>query len=386
MIPIATTTPPYWQQPALGAPILNGERHADVCIIGLGGSGLSAVHALLDAGLSVVGIDAGGLAQGAAGRNGGFLLAGLAAFYHEACENYGHDCALELYRLTQRQLERMAEETPRAVDLSFSIRRAANAEEIEDCRAELTAFEADGIEAEWYEGPEGVGIKIHGDGVFHPQRRALIRARQALQRGAELYLHSPAIDVAGDEVRTPEGVVRCMAVIAAVDGGLIRLFPELTGRVHDVRLQMLATAPDPDLKLAGPIYSRFGNDYWQQRPDGQILLGGGRDLGGWAELSHEAAVTEFVQDYLTTILRQDVGTQAAVTHRWAGIVGYCDDKLPILEEVRPNVVAVGGYSGTGNVLGAAAARDAAAWILDRPTPLKDRLDPMRRRSTIKAAS
>ena len=388
MIPISTTTVPYWQQPASSIAVLKGDHQADVCVVGLGGSGLAAIHALLDAGQSVIGIDAAGIASGAAGRNGGFLLAGPAQFYHDACERFGHDCAVTLYRLTQRQLQRMAEETPRCVELSFSIRRAADAEEVEDCQAELAALCRDEIKADWYEGPEGVGLKIYGDGVFHPQQRALVRARQAIERGARLFLNSPAIEVSGDRVQTPLGLIRCRAVIVAVDGGLIRVFPELAGRVSNVRLQMLATEPDPDLRLSGPVYSRYGHDYWQQRPDGQLLIGGGRDLAGTDELSDEATVTRFVQDYLTTVLRRDIGTDARVTHRWAGIVSYSDDDLPVLEEVRPNVIAVGAYSGTGNVLGAAAARDAAAWVSGRPTPLTDLLQTIRHRrpSRLRAAS
>lgn len=388
MTPTGTTTLPYWQTPSPSLPYLEGTVRADCCVVGLGGSGLAAIHSLLDTGHSVVGIDAQGIAGGAAGRNGGFLLAGVALFHHEAIERFGRGNAVELYRLTQQQLRRMVEETPAAVDLRFSIRRAADDGEIDDCRAELRAFEHDGIEADWYEGPEGVGLKIYGDGCFHPQQRALTRAGDAVARGARLFVHSPAIDVRTGEVHTPRGTVRCRSVIVAVDGGLTRIFPELDGRIRTVRLQMLATEPDHRLRISAPVYSRYGHDYWQQRPDGQILIGGGRDLAGAAEQSDDPTVTDFIQDYLTTILRNDIGTQARVTHRWAGIVSYSDDDLPILEEVRPQVVALGAYSGTGNVLGAAAGREAAAWVDGQKTPLVDLLRSIRQKmkTKLKAAS
>ena len=388
MTPIASTTVPYWQQPPFDLPSLTGTVSADACVVGLGGSGLSAIHALIEAGRTVVGLDAAGIASGAAGRNGGFLLAGVASFHHDACRRYGRDGAVELYRLTQQQLRRMAEETPRCVELSFSLRRANDDAEMDDCRDELAAFERDGIDADWYEGPEGAGLKVFGDGVFHPQQRAIVRAREATERGARLFVNSPAVEVSGDTVVTPRGTVRCGAVIVAVDGGLNRIFPELTTRVRTERLQMLATEPDPNLRIHGPVYSRYGHDYWQQRPDGQILLGGGRDLAGAVEQSDEATVTEFVQDYLTTVLRRDIGTQARITHRWAGIVSYTDDDLPVLEEVRPGVIAMGGYSGTGNVMGSAAGRDAAAMICGGATPLVDTLTTIRQslRAGLRAAS
>ena len=93
-----------------------------------------------------------------------------------------------------------------------------------------------------------------------------------------------------------------------------------------------------------------------------------------------------MQDYLTTVLRREIGTDAPITHRWAGIVSYTDDKLPIIEEVRPGIMAVGAYSGTGNVIGCAAGREAAAWALGRPTPLRDLIDQVRPRLALGARS
>ena len=75
------TTPvnlPVWaDEPPLHLPQLAGKHEADACVVGLGGSGLAAVRELLALGCSVIGIDAGPVGGGAAGRNGGFLLAGL---------------------------------------------------------------------------------------------------------------------------------------------------------------------------------------------------------------------------------------------------------------------------------------------------------------------
>lgn len=49
-------------------------------------------------GLSVVGVDAEDLAAGAAGRNGGFLLAGLADFYHESVKSSGREFSYSTYK------------------------------------------------------------------------------------------------------------------------------------------------------------------------------------------------------------------------------------------------------------------------------------------------
>ncbi|MGZ4448112.1 MAG: FAD-dependent oxidoreductase, partial [Nocardioides sp.] len=83
-----------------GLPPLGGATRADVCVVGLGGSGLTAVLELLDRGVSVVGMDAGPVGAGAAGRNGGFLLAGLARPHHEVVAQVGRERAVALYRAT----------------------------------------------------------------------------------------------------------------------------------------------------------------------------------------------------------------------------------------------------------------------------------------------
>jgi glycine/D-amino acid oxidase-like deaminating enzyme len=51
--------------------------------------------------------------------------------------------------------------------------------------------------------------------------------------------------------------------------------------------------------------------------------------------------------------------RAPVTHRWAASVSFTTTGLPVLDEVRPGLWAVGAYSGTGNVLGRLAGRAAA---------------------------
>ena len=66
-----------------------------------------------------------------------------------------------------------------------------------------------------------------------------------------------------------------------------------------------------------------------------------------------------------------LGVHAGVTHRWAGLIAFTSDRLPVLEEVRPGVVAVGAYSGTGNVLGPLCGRAAARLAVGERTQLAE---------------
>jgi gamma-glutamylputrescine oxidase len=348
---------------------LDDEIEVDACVVGLGGSGLSAVQHLLQLGQRVAGIDTGMIGGGAAGRNGGFLLAGLPEFYHDAVERFGREFSRAIYLKTITELDRMTAETPSAIRRVGSLRIADDDAELVDCEAQLGVMQRDGLPVERYEGPEGRGIMIPTDGAFDPLLRCRLLARQAVADGALLFERTRATSITGTLVRTGRAAVRCRHVIVAVDGGLDTLLPELAPRVRSARLQMLATEPVTSLDLPRPVYQRYGYEYWQQLPDRRLALGGLRDRAGDAEWTDQAETSEFLQRGLESILRDRLGVTAAITHRWAGVVGYSVSGLPIVEQVRPGVWAIGGYSGTGNVLGALCGRGVAELAVLGTSPL-----------------
>lgn len=365
---LALADGPIWDDaPGLGLAPLGGDASCDVCVVGLGGSGLAAVEALLGAGRRVVAIDAGTVGGGAAGRNGGFLIAGLYAFHHAAVALYGRERARRLYQLTIAELQRLAAQVPEAVRLAGSLRLATSRDEEDDCRAQLDAMRADELPIESYDGPEGRGLLVPTDGAMQPLRRVRTLARHAIARGATLHEHTRAVDIAGDAVRTPRGTIACReGVVVAVDGALDVVLPELASHVRTARLQMLGTAPTSAVRVPRPVYARWGYDYWQQLDDGAIALGGARDVGGDDEWTHDTQPTETVQRALDVVLRARLGVVAPIVRRWAASVGYTESGLPILAEVRAGVWACGGYSGTGNVLGALCGRAAALHAVRAP--------------------
>jgi gamma-glutamylputrescine oxidase len=362
---------PVWAVgvPPLGLTPLSGTVDADVCVVGLGGSGLSCIGELRRLGASVVGIDAASVGGGAAGRNGGFLLAGIAAFHHDAADAHGHERAARAWRLTLAELERIAAETPDAVRRTGTLRIAVDDEELADCEAQLVAMTADGLPVERYEGWEGRGLLFPRDGSFQPLLRCSQLARRALADGIRLFEGTPAVAIEPGSVTTPNGRVRAASIVIAVDGGLERVVPALAGRVRTVRLQMVGTAPATDVHYARPVYSRYGLDYWQQLSDGRIALGGFRDVGGDTEWTHDATPSAEVQAAIEQCLRERVRTRAPITHRWAALVSYTTDGLPVVEEVQRGVWATGAYNGTGNVVGALCGRAVAQLVVSGRTEL-----------------
>jgi glycine/D-amino acid oxidase-like deaminating enzyme len=358
---------------------LAGDCSADVCVVGLGASGLAAVEALTARGLSVVGMDAGRVAAGAAGRNGGFLLGGPALFLHEAIARWGL-AAVDLYRETLAELDRLAGRLgPDVVRRVGSIRLAGlpgqpasdddvrdREAELPDCAAHAAALREHGIAVETYEGPLGRGIFLPDDAATNPALRAIRQAAECAPKAA-LHEHTRATSVASGRVTTEHGVVSAGRVIVAVDGGLGEFVPALAGRVRTARLQMLGTAP-VTRRLPCPVYGRWGYDYAQQLPDGRLFVGGGRDRFVDDEWSTETTPTAPVQAYIETVAQRMAGHRVAVAARWAASVGFTDDARPVCTEVADGVVAVGGYNGTGNLVGPVAARAAVALALDGTAP------------------
>jgi glycine/D-amino acid oxidase-like deaminating enzyme len=358
---------------------LDGDVTADVCVVGLGGSGLAAVEALAERGLDVVAVDAGRVAAGAAGRNGGFLIGGPALFLHDAIARWGTS-AVDLYRETLAELDRLADRLgPAAVRRVGSIRLAGlpgdptsdaeqddRAAELVDCVAHAAALRAHGIAVDDYDGPLGRGIFLPDDAATNPAVRATRIAVELAQR-ARLYEHTRVMAIDEGRVTTERGAIGAAAIVVAADGRLAELAPQLAGRVRTARLQMLATAPLPQ-RLPCPVYGRWGYDYAQQLPDGRVFAGGGRDRFADAEWTDDATPTPGVQAYIETVAARMAGAAVPVTARWAASVGFTDDARPICAEVADGVVAVGGYNGTGNLVGPVAARAAVALALDKTAP------------------
>ena len=72
----------------------------------------------------MIGVDTGRVAAGAAGRNGGLLLGGGALYLHQAVAIWGEQPAVELYRATLAELDRLIEIAPDAVRRCGSLRLA----------------------------------------------------------------------------------------------------------------------------------------------------------------------------------------------------------------------------------------------------------------------
>lgn len=370
---------PYWlEEPGPARSETTVDGRVDVAIVGAGVTGCSAARRLAGAGLSVRVHDARGVAEGASGRNGGFALGGGAARYDVARETYGADRAASYWSWTHDALDRLAELAGDALRRTGSYRLAADEEEREGIRLEYEALRDDGFEADWLDDvPGGAAGRFRG-AIFHPHDGSIQPARfvrrlaaLAAATGAEIREHDPVEDLEALDAER---------VLVATDGYGHGLVSELADLIWPTRGQVIASEPLDRVLYDRPHYARQGFDYWQQLPDGRILLGGFRDTSILDELTDVEETTPAIQSSLESFLHELAGAPVQVTHRWAGIFGLTQDMLPLVGPVPGDdgrVWVAGGYSGHGNVLGFACGELVADAMLGRDAPHLELLDPAR---------
>jgi glycine/D-amino acid oxidase-like deaminating enzyme len=369
---------PYWleEETPPRAQVRHGGR-VDVAVVGAGVTGCSAALRLAEAGKTVRVHDERAVAEGASGRNGGFALRGGATRYDVARETYGTEPARELWRWTERALDRMQELGGDALTRPGSFRLAGDEEERGQIRAEFEAMREDGIEGEWVDDLPGRlagrfqgGILHAGDGALQPARFVRRLAARAADAGVEIREHERVDDLAALDADT---------VVVATDGYGHGLVPELAETIWPTRGQVIVSAPIDRVLYDRPHYARQGFDYWQQLPDGRVLLGGFRDVSIMDELTDVEVTTPVIQDSLESFLGDLIGESPRITHRWAGIFGLTQDMLPLVGRVpgRDATWVAAGYSGHGNVLGFACGELVADAILGTSAPQLELFDPSR---------
>ncbi len=371
-------TESYWlSEPAEPIPVPHGSGGpVDVAVVGAGVTGCACALTLAEGGLRVRVHEARRVAWGASGRNGGFALRGGALPYHEARRELGPERAAQLWRLTERYVDRMEELAGDALRRVGSL-RLTDEEEREEVRAEFEALREDGFEAEWvdeFDPPLDAlyvgAIRHPADGALQPARWVRRLAARAQAAGAEIVEESRVESLDGLDAEN---------VVIATDGYTRGLVPALDEAIRPVRGQVIVTEPLEQMRFPLPHYARHGFDYWQQTLEGNLVLGGRRDANLEGEFTNEETVTDTIGYALESFAEELIGRPPQVIHHWAGIFGALDDRLPLAGPVPgyDGVWVAAGYSGHGNVLGLACGELVAEAILGRPPPELELFDPAR---------
>ena len=174
-------------------------------MIGAGVGGLSCARRLAEHGLETVVLERDTVAGGASGRNGGFLIAGLAPFHNDAVELYGRDYARRVYARTLAAQEEMYALAGELVWVTRfgrvgSLRVSSSEEEADHVRRHVAALSEDGFPARLLERDElppalrgcswNACLTEH-DGSLQPARWIRALAGHAERAGARVREGSP---------------------------------------------------------------------------------------------------------------------------------------------------------------------------------------------------
>jgi glycine/D-amino acid oxidase-like deaminating enzyme len=372
---------PLWldadDAPAFGP--LAGDERVDVAIVGGGVTGLACARELALAGASVRVVETRKAGSGATGRNGGFALRGTALPYDQKP-------LPDVMRFTEEALARVRELAGDAFRPVGSLRVANSEAELEELHTEAEAIAGDGFAVELRARDVlPASVREFGlGGLWHPPDGALDQGRWvrrlaglAADAGAAIAEETRVTRIDGTSLQTNRGTVGADRVLVATDGYGDALLPELESAVTSVRGQVVATEPVGNEVLPCPLYARYGYDYVQQRADGRLVAGGRRDTNLDGETTSEERTTDEIQRQLDVLVGELTdGSPPSITHRWAGLMGFTADFLPLLGELpgRPGVWVAVGYSGHGNVLGFGCGEAVARAFLGDPD---ERLAPFR---------
>ena len=213
------------------------------------------------------------------------------------------------------------------------------------------------------------------DGEIHPVEAVetlALESEAPIAEGIDVIGVEPA--AAGVLVHTSRGELAAGAVVLATNGYTRQLLGALP--IDPVRAQMLATGST--VRVADrPVYTDGGYVYWRQLTDQSLILGGFRHRAMAEEVGYEEQPTATIQGHLDNHL-QALGVAAPVTHRWAGVMGFTPDALPLVGSVpgSAGVYICAGYSGHGMGFAFNCARVLAESMLGGAPP-PAWLDPAR---------
>lgn len=366
-------------------------KEFDVVIVGAGITGLSTAYWLEkeDPTLRVAIVEKNRVGFGASGRNAGFVTCGSVEHFNRMISKHGLDQALEIWRFSETNLSLLKEEIvqDKAKEIqfeqtgAFSLAAQENEfDELKKCADIMTQLK---IPTEIIEGRDvekriGAinfvgGIKYLGDASTNPMALLQLlksKIKAPIFEGVEV--HHIDTNKSGNKVlKTDKGDFVGSMVVLALNGYSAHLHPYFSDKIYATRAQCLMTAPVPHF-MEGPCYANFYLDYFRQLPSGELLIGGFRQLEKETEVGISDHTTEVIQNSLHHFVKTYLPklSNAAVTHRWSGVMGFSKDGEPMVGSIPddPAIFFAGGYTGHGIGLAFNTSKTLVDMIFGREIP------------------
>ena len=353
----------------LALPPLQGEQHADVCVVGGGFSGLNTAIELAERGLSVVLLEAHRIGWGASGRNGGQLIRGVGHDVEQFQPLLGADGVDALKRMGFEAVDIVRQRIERhAIDCDLTwgyCDLATKPRHLEGFDADLADLRrlgyphplrrlaqnemAEVIGSDRYVG----GLIDMGSGHLHPLNLALGEAAAAQGLGVRLFERSAVQRIEyGPKVRvhTAQGNVQADTLVLACNAYLQGLDPALSGKVLPAGSYVIATEPLPEAlqremlpRNMAVCDQRVALDYFRLSADGRLLFGGACHYSG----RDPKDIAAYMRPKMLKVFPQLSETR--VDFQWGGMIGIGANRLPQIGRLpdQPNVYFAQAYAGHG---------------------------------------
>ena len=386
---------------------LQGTFETEVAIIGAGITGTATALWLARADIDVRVLEARSVAAGASGRNGGFIAYGTTASYSNVIQRYGREQARRLWAFTignHELLKGLIDELEQS-GWSCSYRRngsmklALSEPELEQVIQSTSLLIGDGWEVQIVprndlpvrlQNAYFGGAYYPANGEFQPAKFVTGLALLAQQAGAVFHNESPVIGISANEdgvlLQTPGGTLRARTLIIATNAWLPELGALvganwLSSCIFPTRGQVIATEPVNEQLFPHPCSADEGYQYWRQLPDGRLVVGGWRNRSFDTELqTYDESPNQEIQQHLDAFVHQTLTLpHVKITNRWAGIMGFTSDSLPLIGQLPgvPNCFMAGGYTGHGNAFAVHAAKLVSELVQGKMNPDVELFDPAR---------
>ncbi|MFF2193015.1 FAD-dependent oxidoreductase [Streptomyces sp. NPDC058157] len=401
MTPIHEDNESYWMQttalPSF-AP-LTADTEADAAVIGGGIAGLSTAWELTRAGVSVVLLEAGGLAGGVTGHTTGKVTALHTTVYDTLRNEHGEDAA-RLYAASQSAALQHIIDVARDLGTDCNLERrpaltyCEDPEGVKALRAEADAARAAGLDASFVTEtglpyPVAGAVRVEDQAQFHPLAYLRGIVEDLVARGGRLHENTRVTEVEeGDPCRlttSSGGTVRARHVIVATH------HPVFDHAVLATRLTQ-----HRDLVIAGPLPSSLDPEgMYITREGGKrsvrtAPLGDGERLlivtgeaftpgTGWDTEAGYARLLSWAQERFPGF---------EVSHRWAAQDNAATDGLPLIGRMRAgeNLYVATGFAGWGMTGGVLAGRLIASLVAEAEHPWAALYDPGRSGAVLGSAS